>query len=107
MNSDKLFENAINYPDLDIKERLSRLVGLDDHKTRLTKILGVLINKTNLEAWMQRYHANHTMLINIVLRRPPSGYICRRCRVWKNRTRRDYRGCRRTGAKYRHHSFAS
>lgn len=71
MNSDKLFENAINYPDLDIKERLSRLVGLDDHKTRLTKILGVLINKTNLEAWMQRYHANHTMLINIVLRRPP------------------------------------
>ena len=72
MNSGQLFENAINYPDPDIKERFSRLVGLDDHKTRLTKILGVLINKASLEAWMQRYHANHIMmLINIVLRRPP------------------------------------
>ena len=71
-NSNQLFENAINYPDPDIKERFSRLVGLDDHKTRLTKILGVLINKASLEAWMQRYHANHIMmLINIVLRRPP------------------------------------
>ena len=71
INSNQLFENAINYPDPDIKERFSRLVGLDDHKTRLTKILEVLINKASLEAWMQRYHANHTMLINIVLRRPP------------------------------------
>ena len=71
MNSDQLFENTINYPDPDIKERFSRLVGLDDHKTRLTKILEVLINKASLEAWMQRYHANQTMLINIVLRRPP------------------------------------
>ena len=36
---DELFERRINYPDVDAQERLAHLVGLDDHKARLTKIL--------------------------------------------------------------------
>ena len=37
---DELFERRINYPDSAPQERLARLVGIDDQKLRLTKILG-------------------------------------------------------------------
>ena len=41
---DVLFEQRTVYPDFEPKERLAALVGLDNHKARLTKILGLLIN---------------------------------------------------------------
>ena len=43
---DELFERRITYPDFDPQERLARLVGLDDHKARLTKMLSLLVNPT-------------------------------------------------------------
>ncbi len=68
---DELFEHRLTYPDVDIHERLGRLVGLDDHKARLTKILSILINPTGLETWIKKYHPCAGELVNTVLRRPP------------------------------------
>ncbi len=68
---DELFERRINYPDVDAQERLGRLVGLDDQKTRLTKVLGLLVNPAGLEAWAKKHHPESSDVIKGVLRRPP------------------------------------
>ncbi|KMO35020.1 ATPase [Methylobacterium variabile] len=68
---DDLFERRITYPDFEPQGRLARLVGLDEYKTRLTKILGLLINPAGLEAWAKRHHPKADALLDIVLRRPP------------------------------------
>lgn len=68
---DELFERRLSYPDIDAQERLGRLVGLDDHKARLTKILALLVNPAGLEAWTRKYHPNANNVLNTVLRRPP------------------------------------
>ena len=71
VNLDELFERRLSYPDVDARERLAQLIGLDDHKTRLTKSLGLLINSTGLEAWARKHHPGKTVLVDTVLRRPP------------------------------------
>ena len=43
LQTEDLFEPALIYPDPDARERLARLVGLDDHKDRLSKILTLLV----------------------------------------------------------------
>ena len=68
---DDLFDRPITYPDVEARERLARLVGLDDHKARLAKILGLLINPAGLESWTGRYHPGANGLLGAVLRRPP------------------------------------
>jgi SpoVK/Ycf46/Vps4 family AAA+-type ATPase len=68
---DELFEHRLTYPDVDARERLNRLVGLDDHKARLTKILALLVNPAGLAAWAKQYHPDASDLLNTVLRRPP------------------------------------
>jgi len=69
---DELFERRQTYPDFDPQERLARLVGLDDQKTRLAKILGLLVNPAGLEKWAARFHAAQARpLLDVVLRRPP------------------------------------
>ena len=68
---DDLFERRITYPDFDPQARLARLVGLDDQKLRLTKILGLLVNPAGLEEWARRHHPNAQTLLDTVLRRPP------------------------------------
>lgn len=70
-NTNELFERRTTYPDVSVQERYSRLVGLDDHKCRLTKILGLLINPAGLEAWAKAHHPRVNGLISTVLRRPP------------------------------------
>lgn len=67
----ELFERAINYPDCEAQERLARLVGLDDHKARLTKILSLLVHPAGLEAWAKKHHPGANGLLKTVLRRPP------------------------------------
>lgn len=47
------------------------MVGLDEHKARLAKILGLLVNPAGLEAWGQRHHPDAAALLDTVLRRPP------------------------------------
>src|SRR5581483_8334269 len=68
---DTLFERRLTYPDFGPRDRLARLVGLDDHKNRLAKILGLLINPAGLETWMKRHHAGADNLLDTVLSRPP------------------------------------
>lgn len=68
---DELFEQCITYPDFEPQERLARLVGLDDHKARLTKMIGLLVNPAGLEAWAKKHHSGANGLLDSVLRRPP------------------------------------
>jgi AAA+ superfamily predicted ATPase len=68
---DELFECRITYPDIAAQERLARLIGIDNQKIRLAKILGLLLNPDGLEAWARKYHARANGLLKTVLRRPP------------------------------------
>lgn len=68
---DDLFEHRINYPDVDAQERLACLVGLDDHKARLTKILALLVNPAGLELWAEKHHPSANGVLGSILRRPP------------------------------------
>ena len=68
---DGLFNRIITYPDVEARERLGRLVGLGDHKKRLAKILGLLINPVSLEDWASEFHPGADRLLDAVLRRPP------------------------------------
>jgi len=68
---DDLFDRRITYPDVDPQGRLARLVGLDDQKARLTKILGLLVNPAGLEAWAKKHHPGSGGILDVVLRRPP------------------------------------
>ena len=68
---EELFEHRSSFPDCDAQDRLGHLVGLDDHKMRLTKILGLLVNPAGLESWAKKHHPGASSLMNVVLRRPP------------------------------------
>ena len=68
---DELFEHRLAFPDIDAHERLGRLVGLDDHKARLTKILALLVNPAGLAAWSKKHHPEANGALNAILRRPP------------------------------------
>ncbi len=68
---DQLFERRITYPDFELQARLACLVGLDEQKTRLAKILGLLVNPAGLAEWAQRHHPRAQALLDTVLRRPP------------------------------------
>ncbi|MBY5828648.1 AAA family ATPase [Rhizobium leguminosarum] len=68
---DEFFERRLTYPDIGPQERLIRLVGLDDQKSRLTKILSLLINPAGLEQWARKHHPGMNGLLKTVLRRPP------------------------------------
>lgn len=70
-NLDELFEKRISYPDFDIQDRLARLVGLEEQKSRLSKLLGTLINPDGLKRWMNKHHQGAEDLLKVTLRRPP------------------------------------
>ena len=67
----ELFEHCITYPDIESRDRLARLVGLDYQITRLSKILGLLVNPVGLKNWIETYHPNAKTIAEILLRRPP------------------------------------
>ncbi len=68
---EELFERALTFPDFEYQERLNRLVGLDEHKACLSKILGVLVNPTGLESWGKKHHPHAKKLLDVVINRPP------------------------------------
>jgi AAA+ superfamily predicted ATPase len=67
----KLFERKLLYPHPVARERLNRLVGLEGHKRRLTKILSLLVNPAGLRRWANEHHASAEHLLDAVLHRPP------------------------------------
>lgn len=71
METHELFENVITYPDPDMKDRLDLLVGLDDYKNQISKLLGILINPDGIRKWQAKYHPEATQAIDYILRRPP------------------------------------
>ena len=68
---DDLFEARISYPDTEARERLASLVGLDHHKERLKKMLGLLINPAGIRTWLSTHHPGATEVLGWLLRRPP------------------------------------
>ena len=68
---DDLFDHCLDFPDSDAQDRLARLVGLDEHKMRLTKILSLLVNPAGLQKWAERHHPGAEHLLDAVLSRPP------------------------------------
>jgi SpoVK/Ycf46/Vps4 family AAA+-type ATPase len=66
-----LFERRMAYPHPSARERLERLVGLDDHIAKLTKVLGLLVHPSGLRRWGDEHHPGSNMLIDSVLHRPP------------------------------------
>lgn len=71
LSLDELFDQRQIYPDIDSRTRLDRLVGLDDQKSRLSKILGLLVHPAGLEAWANKHHPSAAVLLDTVLWRPP------------------------------------
>lgn len=67
----ELFEQPIEYPDPDLRERLNSLVGLDGHKDRLTKILSLLVRPDGIKIWADKFHPKASRSLAAVLRRPP------------------------------------
>jgi len=68
---DELFETRFCYPDPDAQERLALLVGLGDHKQRLTKVLSLLVNPGGLEIWAKKHHPGAASALKSLLLRPP------------------------------------
>ncbi len=68
---EELFEQAVVYPDTEMQDRLSMLVGLDEQKDKLKKILSLLVNPGGIDEWAKKHHPEAKKLINMVLRRPP------------------------------------
>lgn len=71
LNFNELFEKVITYPDPEYHERLNELVGLDEQKDRLSKIISLLVNPLGIENWAKKHHESATKTLNFVLRRPP------------------------------------
>jgi AAA+ superfamily predicted ATPase len=70
-NLDDLFEQRVTLPDVSARQRLAALVGLDDHKARLAKMLGLLINPAGLHQWASKHHSKAQGILTTMLRRPP------------------------------------
>jgi SpoVK/Ycf46/Vps4 family AAA+-type ATPase len=66
-----LFERRMSYPHPSARERLDRLIGLDSHKEKLTKVLALLVHPGGLQRWGERHHPGAEQLLNTVLQRPP------------------------------------
>lgn len=70
-NFDELFERVLSYPDFEFQERLNMLVGLDNQKSRLIKIISLLVNPSGIEEWAQKHHKGTKKALDYVIRRPP------------------------------------
>ena len=61
---DELFDQRQTYPDIDSRMRLERLIGLDEQKSRLAKILGLLVHPAGLEVWANEHHPQAAALLD-------------------------------------------
>jgi SpoVK/Ycf46/Vps4 family AAA+-type ATPase len=68
---DELFDRRLAYPDPDAAKRFARLVGIDAAKSRLSKLLGVLVNPAGPKEWAARHHPKAVTLLDYLSRRPP------------------------------------
>lgn len=71
IEANSLFENSREFPDYEAQMRLNRLIGLDNYKLRLTKMLSVLINPRSMEQWVNQFHGDYYEVLEPILSRPP------------------------------------
>ena len=65
-----LFERRMAYPYPDARDRLDRLVGIDEQKETLTKLLALLVNAGGLRRWKDQHHPDADLMLDSVLNRP-------------------------------------
>ena len=58
------------YPQPNARDRLARLVGIDAHKDKLTKLLALLVNSRGLQQWREEHHPGADLVLDMVLNRP-------------------------------------
>ena len=63
---DDVFDRRLDFPSMDAAKRFARLVGVDEAKSRLTKLLGILVNPQGPKAWAEKHHAGAPTLIDYV-----------------------------------------
>lgn len=69
---DDVFDRRLTFPDMSAQRRFARLVGLDEAKSRLTKLLGVLVNPDGSRTWAQKFYPGSAQtFLDYVDRRPP------------------------------------
>jgi len=68
---DDLFDRRLDFPDMSARRRFTRLVGVDEAKSRLSKLLGILINPAGPRTWASKHHRDAPTLLDYVERRPP------------------------------------
>ena len=68
---DDLFDRCLDFPDIDARKRYARLVGVEEAKSRLTKVLAVLVNPAGPRTWAKRFHPDANILLEYLERRPP------------------------------------
>lgn len=66
-----LFEREQTYPDSAAKDCFDALVGIDEIKTRVTRMLGVLLNPDSLSTWAKKFHPKAAATIAPMMTRPP------------------------------------
>jgi SpoVK/Ycf46/Vps4 family AAA+-type ATPase len=66
-----LFDRRLTFPDTSAQRRYARLVGIDDIKTRLAKLLATLVNPESLRTWLDSHHSGASILLEAIERRPP------------------------------------
>lgn len=67
---DTLFERRMSYPFPDARDRLARLIGIDDQKETLTKLLALLVNAGGLKRWKEEHHPGAELVLDSILNRP-------------------------------------
>lgn len=70
-NIDQLYERRIKFPDPDYLERYNALVGIDESKERLSRLLRFMLAPEELRNWAKRDYPQSIPIINAVLARPP------------------------------------
>ena len=68
---DELFDKRLEYPDPDARRRYAALIGIDDAKDKLTKILGVCVDPSGINDWWRRHYGRAGVLLEKVTGRPP------------------------------------
>jgi AAA+ superfamily predicted ATPase len=65
-----LFERRMSYPFPDARDRLARLIGIDEQRQTLTKLLALLVNAGGLKRWKDEHHPGAELVLDSILNRP-------------------------------------
>jgi AAA+ superfamily predicted ATPase len=65
-----LFERRMSYPFPDARDRLARLIGIDEQRQTLTKLLALLVNAGGLKLWKDEHHPGAELVLDSILNRP-------------------------------------